>query len=144
MEASTEETWTANVRGIPFWHIAYHTIFYLDFYVGDSPDLKESFTCVDFAVDGDSDLEGIPSKVFTKNQLLKYVDETEQKCNDIIQNLDAESFARPTAFERKKGRTVLELLLENLRHLNHHIGQLNYILRAKTGQAPGWIGRKEV
>lgn len=144
IEASTEDNWTASVKGIPFWHIAYHTIFYLDLYSGDSEELKESFQTVSFANEDDSDLDRTPSRVFTKTELLNYLDETEQKCIDIIKNLDAESLARPTAIEWKVGRNVLELLFENLRHLNHHIGQLHTILRYETGTAPGWIGRKEI
>ena len=47
--------------------------------------------------------------------------------------------SRPCAFEWKKVENVLELRFETLRHLNHHVGQLHYILRRETGSAPGWL-----
>jgi len=41
---------------------------------------------------------------------------------------------------------LLELLLHNLRHVQHHGGQLNLILCQQTGgDAPRWVARaKEV
>jgi len=144
LESCPDEQWTAELDGIPFWHIAYHTIYYLDLYCGDSVELKEGFETVSFAVEGDSDLGVATSRLFSKSDLLGYLDDTERKCIGIIRDLDADALSRPTAFEWKVGRNVFELLLENLRHLNHHIGQLHSILRYETGTAPGWIGRKTV
>jgi uncharacterized damage-inducible protein DinB len=34
-----------------------------------------------------------------------------------------------------------ELLLYNMRHVQHHAAQLNLILRQKTESAPGWVAR---
>jgi uncharacterized damage-inducible protein DinB len=36
---------------------------------------------------------------------------------------------------------VLELLLYDLRHLQHHTAQLNLLLRQRTNSAPRWVGR---
>ena len=35
--------------------------------------------------------------------------------------------------------TMLDILFYNLRHVQHHVGQLNYILRQKINRAPEWI-----
>jgi len=32
-----------------------------------------------------------------------------------------------------------ELLLYNMRHVQHHAGQLNLMLRQETDSAPGWV-----
>jgi len=37
--------------------------------------------------------------------------------------------------------SFLELLLYNLRHVQHHAAQLNLILRQETDSAPGWVGQ---
>ena len=34
-----------------------------------------------------------------------------------------------------------ELLLYNMRHVQHHAAQLNLILRQRTDSAPGWIAQ---
>jgi len=48
--------------------------------------------------------------------------------------------AAPCGFERKTFST-LELLIYNLRHVQHHTAQLNLLLRQKTDSAPRWVGR---
>jgi uncharacterized damage-inducible protein DinB len=35
--------------------------------------------------------------------------------------------------------SVLEILLYNLKHVQHHVGQLNLLLREETGQAADWV-----
>jgi len=34
---------------------------------------------------------------------------------------------------------VLEILLYNLKHVQHHAGQLNLLLRQETGEAANWV-----
>jgi len=35
--------------------------------------------------------------------------------------------------------SVLEILLYNLKHVQHHAGQLNLLLRQETGEAANWV-----
>jgi hypothetical protein len=37
--------------------------------------------------------------------------------------------------------SVFELLLYNLRHVQHHAAQLNLILRQQVDAAASWVGR---
>jgi len=37
--------------------------------------------------------------------------------------------------------TFVELILYNIRHVQHHAAQLNLILRQTTDSAPGWVAR---
>ncbi len=139
IEACPDDSWSAERGSPPFHQIAYHTIFFLDWYSGDSPELFKAWERQAFAAEGDQTLDNVPSKVFTKGELLDYLDASERKCLGIIENLSEEDFARLCAFEWKVGQSVLDMLLQGLRHLEHHIGQLNYILRLETGSTPGWI-----
>ena len=34
-------------------------------------------------------------------------------------------------------------ILAQVRHVQHHVGQLNGILKHKTGETPGWVGFNE-
>ena len=138
--ACPEELWQAEERTPSFNHMAYHIIFYLDYYSGDSPEMFEAYVYPLFAAEEDADLEKVPSKSFTKDELIDYLESAERKCLEVIEGLSADAFARPCAFYWKEGQNVLDLLLQNLRHLNHHIGQLNLVLRIETGTAPTWIG----
>lgn len=138
IEACPDDLWEADDEPPSFAHLVYHTIFFLDFYIGDSPEQVKAFTHQDFAADRDPDLSKPPSKLFGKEELLAYLDRAEEKSLDIIENLDAEDFARRCAFDWKEVETVLELLINNLRHLCHHVGQLNFILH-EAGNAPAWV-----
>jgi hypothetical protein len=42
-----------------------------------------------------------------------------------------------------KGYTVLEILFYNFRHVQHHVAQLNQLLRAETGSAADWISHAD-
>jgi uncharacterized damage-inducible protein DinB len=37
--------------------------------------------------------------------------------------------------------TFAELLLDNMRHVQHHTAQLNLILRQQTDSAPRWVAK---
>ena len=52
--------------------------------------------------------------------------------------------ADATAVRRRFGSidgSVSELLLYNMRHVQHHAAQLNLILRQQTDSAPGWVAK---
>ena len=38
---------------------------------------------------------------------------------------------------------VLEILLYNMRHVQHHAAQLNLLLRQELDDAPDWVSRTE-
>ncbi len=37
--------------------------------------------------------------------------------------------------------TVVEMILYNIRHVQHHAAQLNLLLRQKTGSATPWVSK---
>jgi uncharacterized damage-inducible protein DinB len=39
--------------------------------------------------------------------------------------------------------SMFEIALYNLRHVQHHTGQINLLLRQNTGNAPEWVFRLE-
>jgi uncharacterized damage-inducible protein DinB len=40
--------------------------------------------------------------------------------------------------------SFLELLMYNMRHVQHHAAQLNLILRQETDSAPGWVAKTKL
>ena len=136
-----DEVWDAR-KGSQnsFWHIAYHTLFYLDLYIGDSDEMHKAFRGQLFHKKNDQLLRQTPSRIFTREELGGYVETVAQKTFGIIENLKPEDLARRTAFPWYD-LTVAEMLLNNLRHVAHHVGQLNAILRVETNKAPDWMGK---
>jgi len=120
-----------------FHYLAFHTLFWHDHYLGRSP---QGFAPpAPFTLD-EMDPAGVyPAVPHAKAELLAYLAHGRRRYRDRIAELtDAEAGA-PCGFGRPLSN--LELLLYNLRHLQHHTAQLNLLLRQRTDSAPAWVGR---
>ncbi|MFN8310900.1 MAG: DinB family protein [Chitinophagales bacterium] len=124
-------------NGSNFWHIAYHTIFYLDYYLDTDPDRfapPAPFTLSEFE-DGE-----MPPKVYSKEELIGYVRHCREKCYRLIMDLDAAKMElRWKNPYRDYNR--FEILIYNMRHVQHHTAQLNMLMRQGFNHAPNWVSR---
>src|SRR5258705_900239 len=87
--ACPDELWNTNPQ---FWYIGYHTLFYLDYYLSDEPENfapPAPFTLSEFDPAG-----ARPERIYSKEELLKYLEFGRKKCHDLIVGLTAESAAR--------------------------------------------------
>lgn len=76
----------------------------------------------------------LPERVYTKDELLTYLEFGREKARTVIAGLTEEKAWAP----RLEG-SFLEQLLYILRHVQHHAAQLNLILRRETGSATRWV-----
>jgi hypothetical protein len=121
-----------------FWYSAYHCLFYLDFYVSDeergfAP--PPPFTLSEFDPTG-----LLPDRTYSRDELRAYLRHGRRKCRSRIERLAEEDLGRPCGFQRRD-LTVVELLLYDMRHVEHHAAQLNLLLRQKAGVATPWVSR---
>ena len=141
--------WDDRTDGTPFWHLAYHALFFADFYLSDS---EETFRAMDYH-DGKAhflpgDYPGYggvvttSEKAFTKEQLLEYADHCLRKCDVVFAELTDERALERCGFWWYQ-LNVGEFLLNNLRHTQHHAGQLALILRRRAGIGINWLGSKD-
>jgi hypothetical protein len=134
--ACPDDLWGDRGRQPEFWYVAYHTLFLLDCYLGGT--LEGFAPPAPFNMD-ELDPAGIlPPRVYTKEELLAYLRHGRAKCRASIYALTDERAARPAGFEWVKLNQG-ELMLTNLRHVQHHTAQLNLILRQVTDSAPRWV-----
>lgn len=133
-----EELWSSRKSKPEFWYLVYHTLFWLDFYLTSDPDKynpTSPFTLSEL------DPEGIlPERVYSEQELLIYIGHCRKKCKETILNLTDETANNNYKYGSVK-MSFGELLIYNLRHVQHGVGQLNLILRQKTDEAPKWIKR---
>lgn len=123
-----------------FWYPAYHTLFWLDFYLTEIP---SSFVPYKDPGLTEHDPKGIyPEKVFTKAELLEYLEHGRSKCKDVVSEPTEESAYRSYKFG-SINFPFLETIIYNMRHVQHHTAQMNLILRQQTHKAPGWVKRAE-
>jgi hypothetical protein len=128
-------------RWYDYWYLVFHTLFWLDFYLSE--------TSEDFAPPAPFGLEEIdpngayPPRPYTKDELLAYLEHGRQKLRLRILNLTEETAAE---LSRSSGRglSVVETLLYTMRHVQHHVAQLNLILRHNGSEAPKWVSFTEI
>lgn len=85
----------------------------------------------------------LPERVYTQSELLAYLDYGRQKARQVIVDLTDEGASQRLSFGRHEF-SALEILLYNLRHVQHHAAQLHLILRQVTDSTPGWTARAEI
>jgi hypothetical protein len=132
MRACPDALWT----GSRFWYISYHTLFFLDFYLSDPADAFAP--PAPFTLDELDPAGLLPDRPYTKEELQAYLDHGRKKCRAVIEALTEEK-ARGRRDFGFLDLTFAELLLYTMRHVQHHAGQLNLILRQQTDAAPRWV-----
>jgi hypothetical protein len=139
IEACPEEVWSDRTQQPEYWYTAYHTLFWLDYYLSDS--YGEDFTPPEpFGLE-EMDWAGIlPPRVYTKEELLTYLRHGREKGRRKIEALTEEEAHRLVRSNQRE-YTVLEWLLYTLRHVQHHAGQLNLMLRQRADIGAEWVSR---
>ena len=123
-----------------FSQLGYHTLFFLDYYLSKNP--------VDFIQPSNFSYsefdEVFVPVIFPKAEVLNYLKSCREKALDFIFSLDENQLTSRWINESKTmDFSMLEILLYNLRHVQHHIGQLNLLLRETNKTAPEWKFRVE-
>lgn len=146
LNACPEELWQERLWRVSevqpefaeFWYIVYHTIFWLDYYCSDS---AEGFTVPPPFTLAELDMDAVlPDRVYTKQELQTYLEYARAKCRAKIESLTDEN--EPQRVRNNwRVKTVAELLLYNMRHVQEHAAQLSMLLGQKTDSAPGWVGQ---
>jgi hypothetical protein len=131
-----------------FYYIAFHSTIFLDYYLTIPPSNFSpmlSFTQKDVKdrpVEAIDDL--IPDKIYRRQEIVEYLKQSREKCKQIIYALTNEKLN-----ERfKEGDEpndmdypILEILLYNMRHTQHHAAQLNMLLRQDIDKHMEWSFR---
>ncbi len=117
-DPSEKPVWKKN-EVVGFWYVVYHTLFFLDYYLTASP--KHFAPPAPFNLDECDPAGLLPERPFTKEELLRYLEHCRAKARGVADSIDVET------------------LLYAMRHVQHHAGQLNLLLRQHTGSAPRWV-----
>jgi hypothetical protein len=141
MRECPQNIWGDRAGYHEFWYMAYHTLFFLDYYFSES---AEGFRPPAPYTLGELDPAGVlPDRVYTKDELLTYLEHCRQKCRRVINALTEESAHQHCVFEWLD-LTVVELMLYNIRHVQHHTAQLNLLLRQRDVIPPRWVRKTKL
>jgi len=123
---------------LDFWYLSYHCIFWTDYYLTSEPNKFEPpkpFTFSEFDPTGKK-----PDRTYTKTEILGYLEHCQQKANQLIKELTMDKL-NDRWISEYKNYSLLEILLYNMRHIQHHSAQLNLILRQNINNAPIWVSQ---
>ena len=136
--------WLAPVGRFPFWHVAYHTLFVTDMYLcpGESAICPQPFHRTDYNMLGPAPWQPNPAPAdqpYDKETLVGYITTCRAKAKRVIEGETDEVLAGPSGFSWIPF-TRLELHLYNVRHIQHHTGQLSAALRRQGAEVLRWCG----
>lgn len=136
--ACPDALWSDREQQPEYWYVAYHTLFFLDYYLSETADgfaPPAPFTLEELDPAG-----VLPERPFTKDELLGYLEHGREKARRLVETLTDET-AREIRRFNNSDWSVLDWILTSVRHVQHHTAQLNLILRQRTDSAPRWVGR---
>jgi hypothetical protein len=140
LRACPEALWRDCSDQPEFWYLVFHTLFWLDVYLSDSVEEFAAALSAPFTL-CEMDPAGImPERIYTKEELQTYLAHGREKCRRVLNDLTDEKAFQSRRFGSIEG-SRLELLLYNMRHVQHHAAQLNLILRQAIDSAPGWVAK---
>lgn len=123
--ACPEEHWEAKIANGTCRWVAYHTLFFLDLYLSPRND---AFELRELHNHGGDERQPVACVGLSKDDALAYVEICRQKIVDSLAVETPESLQGPSGFSWYQC-TRGELHVINIRHIQHHTGQLSAYLR---------------
>jgi hypothetical protein len=119
-----------------FWYIASHTLFWTDLYLSGGPEgftPPAPFTLVELDPAG-----ALPDRVYSKDELLKYLAFCLKKSRSAIDTLTDETAVQ--LCHLTWGNVIyVELVLDTMRHIQEHTAQLNLYLGQVRNNPARWV-----
>lgn len=136
--ACPNELWSTESK---FWYIGYHTLYWLDYYLSDDTPMEKDFVPPPPFTKSEFEYNAVPERVYDKTELLHYLRFGKKKLHDLLTRLTAEELLTKRFVSEYKDYSIFEMLLYNMRHVQHHTAQLNLLLRQGINAAPDWVSR---
>lgn len=138
IEACPEERWGGPDDWQAFWYVASHTLWWTGYYLAGDPDGFRP--PAPFGMEEMDPAGKLPPRVYAKPELLGHLAHVRAHLAAVLADLTPERAAALCGYPRKDF-TVYELHVYNLRHVQHHVGQLQLLLRQAGVEPPRWVGR---
>jgi len=143
IEACPDSLWNRGSDDNRFWVLAYHALFFAHLYLFPS---EKAFEPWPVRIEGRPEMgrdhlgdwtKLRPEDLYAKSDVLAYCTHVEGLVADRVASTP---FDQPVDFSWiRPPCTQLELHLYNLRHIQHHAGQLSERLRQATGSGIDWV-----
>lgn len=137
------ESWNAPVANTKFCQVAFHTLFFTDFYLGENEAALKQQAFHQQHPDFFRDYEEMEPRVqvllYTRDDINVYLAFCREKARQTLAAETAEILTAPCDFPPKKFSRA-ELHVYNLRHIQHHAAQMSLRLRLDWEIDIPWVG----
>lgn len=135
--------WKAPVARYPFCQVAFHTLFFSDYYLSPNAEAfrTQPFHLANPHLFGDYEQleDREPVSLYERPQIEMYLAFCREKAATTIRSETEEDLAAPAQFARRKFSRA-ELHVYNIRHIQHHAAQLILRLRVDCEVDIPWMG----
>jgi hypothetical protein len=137
------EIWNEGAPGSAFCQVAFHALFYADFYLeqGEAPELLRAQPFHQANVELFADYEELepraPVRLYTQADIQRYVQHCREKAARVIAAETGATLAAPTGFGWLKFSRA-ELYVYSIRHLQDHAAELSGRVQRASGQESPW------
>jgi hypothetical protein len=141
LEACPPEHWEGKVASGKFRWVAYHTLFFTDYYLSPS---EQEFALRDVHQRGGDERGSEACPGLDQHDALAYLATCRAKMQQVLAGETRESLEGPSGFVYRRFSRG-ELHLYNIRHIQHHTGQLSAYLRrvdehCRDPRSLPWVG----
>jgi uncharacterized damage-inducible protein DinB len=124
--------------GNPFWQQVLHALAGIQFWFRES---REEFSPPDFGRGPVPDLDRIPEFNVDRKTVEDYLNALRERVDSFFGSLDDSRLLSTSTLYDKC--TYADLILMQVRHIQHHVGYLNCVLRAAGAGTVTWRGYAE-
>jgi hypothetical protein len=140
IEICPAEYWEGQVATDTFRQVAYHALFYFELYLS----YEKSFQLSELHIKGGDDRQAGLCPGLSKEDTLQLIERCRQKISESLATETKESLEGESGFSWRKFSRG-ELHIYNIRHFQHHVGQLSTYLRRISNEHAldlklNWVG----
>ncbi len=137
-----EPAWNEPVANLAFCQVAFHTLFFADYYLGENEDAlrQQAFHRENQRVFRDyEELQPRQQELlYERPDVNAYLAHCRGKASRVMTAATLESLEAPCGFQRR-AYSRAELHVYNIRHIQHHAAQLSLRLRLDFGEDIPWV-----
>lgn len=138
-----EPTWNTPVVNLKFCQVAFHTLFFADYYLERNAGTfkQQDFhrTNTEFFRDYEELQDRKQTLLYDKPMITLYLEHCRAKAEAVVAAETEDDLNGPSGFERRDFSRA-EMHTVNIRHINHHAAQLSMRLRLDAHVDIPWLG----
>ncbi len=138
IDVCTDSDWVSRARGNPFWQYVMHGLIGVQFWFREA---SEAFAPPDFGDGPVPDLDRIPSFDLDRITARRYLEHIRKRVETFFASLDDRRLLATASVYEKC--TYADLILMQTRHIQHHVGYCNCLLRDRGAATAKWSGHAE-